>query len=88
MDPFPHRVLWPDLTGREQHEWYQAFMRLKRTAARHESTLGLRGTDLSRFTNAAEVRAAVARSPTLAVRRPDNHAVTEDEWPQPQRLLF
>ena len=86
MDPNVRVFSW-ELTGREQHEWYKAFQRAGKATVRVADTVGLRGTDLTRLTTAAEVNAAVRFSPTLARRRPDNHAVSANDWPQVQRML-
>ena len=85
---YDNRVLWPDLTGREQHEWYQAWVRGGKLHTHNNAEMqGLRGTDLSALADAAAVRAAVLRSPSLVLRRPANHTVTADQWPEPNRTL-
>ena len=73
-----HRVLWYDLTGREQFEWYTCWTLVDRTWLRMEvETRGLRGTDLNRITNAAALQAAMVTSPTLRNRQPAHHPVAD-----------
>ena len=80
MDP-RHRVQWPDLTGREQYEWFECWERAGRTHLRMaNATRGLRGTDLDRLTTVHNVQAAMANSPSLATRRPAQHRINEDDW--------
>ena len=83
-----HRVKWYDLTGREQNEWYDAWIRCGKGYVRNENeTRGLRGTNLGDLT-AANLETAMVRSPSLVRRRPGTHAVTEAEWGNTARRIF
>ena len=66
--------------GEEQYEWYKAFMEGGRVSTRIAATVGLRGTDLNRLTTDIAVRDAAMHSPSLARRRPENHAVAAANW--------
>ena len=79
-----HRVEWGDLTGREQHEWWNAFNASGRNGVVVAATVGLRGTDMSALT-AEELRPIARVYPTLSERRPRDHPVAEAEWPQSRR---
>jgi len=68
------------MTGREQHEWFERWVKLGRPYLRMPAaTLGLRGTDPERITSAEQLVTALEVSPTLARRdRPTN--VSDEEW--------
>jgi len=84
-----HRVVWYDMTGREQFEWYEAFLAAGKTHNRVALTVGLRGTNLARLVTRAQVQAALLRSPSLSRRRPAHHVVPNHQWPDPVvRNLF
>ena len=81
------RVLWYNMTGREQFEWYQAFEANGRTHARVAGTTGLRGTNLNALNTPGALAAAVAVSPSLAERRPNHHPVPPALWPVARQLF-
>jgi len=84
-----HRVMWYDLTGREQFEWHAAFVKAARTHLRTENhTRGLRGTDIGQLTTVAMVTVALTISPSLQYRRPDGHPIAAAQWPAARRRLF
>jgi len=84
-----HRVVWCELTGREQFEWFNCWVARGRTFERREEfTRGLKGTDLDRITDVAGLRTALTRSPSLSRRRPANHAVPANDWNGLVRQLF
>ena len=85
-----HRVLWADMTGREQYEWVNSWERSGRSHVRQEGlTRGLRGTDLvGRITDRAQLQAALGNSPSLRRRRPDGHPnLTVNDWDEIARQL-
>jgi len=86
----PDRVEWKKLTGQEQYEWYMAWTGADCSHMRHEpATRGLRGTNLARITDAANLEEAMIRSPSLADRdRPQNHVVPDADWANTRRNLF
>ena len=74
------RVKWYDLTGREQWEWYQAWLRTDQSHLRVvNETRGLRGTDISVITTVEEIRQAMIVSPLFA-RSPKPNHINEDSW--------
>lgn len=76
-----HRIAWPDLTGREQWEWGEAWKRCGKTHVRVvNQTRGLPGTNIGLLTTVANVRAAMAISPSLKDRRPAQHPVNAADW--------
>ena len=82
-----HRVKWYNMTGREQWEWYDAWVDQDQTHLRVESeTRGLIGTDPGRILTIQALNMAMDRSPSLAGRRPanlifaDGNALTDQEW--------
>ena len=76
-----YRKEWGDLT----HEWWNHFQEAGRPAGVVlASTVGLAGTDISELT-ADELRPLARAFPTLSERRPRDHDVAEDEWPQSRR---
>lgn len=81
-----YRVPWPDLTGREQAEWLEAWERSNRNYQRREQlTRGLRGTDLARLQDRDSVTEAMRTTPSLSRRRPIGHVVPEDDWNEAAR---
>ena len=79
-----HRVTWQNMTGREQYEWYEAWLASGgenawvRDAAQ---TDGLCGTDLTRIPDQPGLQAAVLRSPSITRRqRPNAHVVDQGAW--------
>jgi hypothetical protein len=83
------RVPWPELTGREQYEWYEAWRRCdKGYVRREEQTRGLKGTNiLGRVPNMATLRAAMPDSPSLARRRPAAHPIPQGAWENVARSI-
>jgi len=83
-----HRVVWCDLSGREL-EWFDCWVACGCTfEQREEHTRGLRGTDLDCITDVANFRTAMTLSPSLSRHRPDNHALSAEDWTGLVRLLF
>lgn len=83
-----YRIKYYNMTGREQYEWHDAWVRCGRTHIRVEAeTRGLRGTDLNVITTAAQLQAALVRSPSLADRRPANHNIADPQWNNVRRNL-
>ena len=83
-----HRVKWYNLTGREQWEWYEAFLRCGETHVRNEAeTHGLRGTDLGRITTVAQLHQAGQRSPGSVRQRPANHPIAQQAWDVARNLF-
>ena len=87
MDP-QTRVKWPDLTGREQYEWYEAWLRSGRGYERDVvNTRGLCGTDMGRIPDLPALETAMTHAASVAKRRPDNHVIGEDVWSDAARRL-
>ena len=79
-----HRVVWQDLTGLQQFEWYRAWTSTDGTHLRNvPATNGLRGTDPARL-NATNIEAAILRSPSLRDRRPPAAVITNAAFDQAQ----
>lgn len=84
-----HRVAYHEMTGMEQWEWHDAWIRCNRTHIRVEQeTRGLCGTDLTCVQNAVQLREALLRSPSSAHRRPANHVIGQGVWNNTVRQLF
>ena len=85
-----HNEKWYNMTGREQFEWFQAWISEEKTHQRREAaTRGLRGTDPARITDEGNLRVVMARSPTLARRIPDAHpTINAAGWNNVVRDLF
>ena len=84
-----HRIEWCEMTGREQYEWYQAFINSGKTHLRHAAnTRGLRGTNLNAITTQAGLTQAFTNSPSARSRRPANHVVPDAGWENVARALF
>jgi len=84
-----HRVLWQEMTGQEQYEWYNAFVAAGETYLRHEqATNGLRGTNMDRIHNAPQLAAVMQRSPSVAHRRSPHHRIPAQQWDTVRRNLF
>ncbi len=85
-----HRCDWGDITGREQHEWYNVWKSPTCGCGwtrMEQATRGLRGTNLSRMTTEAEVEAVLATTPSLRKRkRPAGFHMSRDEWNPCDRL--
>ena len=84
-----HRVRWYDLTGREQYEWYEAWMDNNRTHLGVEAeTRGLRGTHPARIPETvAGIQAAIERSLTAVRHRPVGHVIPQNQWDDVSRRL-
>ena len=78
------RIKWANLTGREQYEWFHVWDIQGRPYLRMEAeTRGLAGTSLNRVVTAADLRAAIQRSPSVIDReRPNGHPVPQAQWAQ------
>ena len=76
------RILWRELTGEQQWEWYNVWVACGKDYRRFEpETRGLAGTDLYRIRNRQEFTAALRHSPSLADRpRPRGHNISERRW--------
>jgi len=84
-----HRVIWCELTGREQFEWFNSWNARGRTHERREEfTRGLRGTNLARVDSVDELRTALLQSPSLSRHRPADHDISAAEWSGLVRDLF
>ena len=83
------RVKWYDLTGREQFEWYNAWVANSKTHRKVAigNVRGLRGTDLTTITTEAELREALLVSPSAIHRRPNGHTHSVDTWTGTKRNL-
>ena len=79
-----HRVLWLDMTGRQQYEWFDAWVGCGKTWVRNAPmTRGLVGTDVAvRIPTQNDLRtAALMISPTVVRRRPPNHpTLTQNDF--------
>jgi hypothetical protein len=74
------RVKWYDMTGRQQWEWYQAWLTSGQTHLRTENnTRGLKGTDLTVLVTVEQIRAAMVLSPSLA-RSPKPNHILQYRW--------
>ena len=74
------RIKWYDMTGRQQWEWYQAWLNSAQTHLRTENnTRGLKGTDLTVLVNVDQLRDAMLRSPSLA-RYPKPNHIPQNRW--------
>ena len=75
------RVKWYDLIGHEQNEWIDCWISLGRPfLCNEDATRSLRGTDLTQIADAVGLEAAMAHSPSLVCRRPDQHTIQLDIW--------
>ena len=82
------RTPWKKLTGEQQFEWIVAWINCDKTdEARPQGTLGLAGTDIIHtIADEGALRAAVAISPSLRNRRPQGHAISQEDWVNPRQL--
>jgi len=83
-----HRIKWSEMTGRQQFEWYDAYVRSGCVHTRVEAeTRGLVGTNCTEIDTTDKLADALPRSPSLARRRPATSPVTADEWANVAREL-
>ena len=79
-----HRVKWYDMTGREQFEWYDAWVKSNKgfeVDPSPENVLGLRGTDVNNTITTEEIlTTAISKHPSLGGRRPNGHVIPKDTW--------
>jgi len=83
------RVKWYNLSGREQFEWFKAWVTNDRTHDKVEpaKVLGLRGTNVTTLDSVERLRVALVVSPSLVQRRPADHTITAEEWTNTARTL-
>jgi len=83
------RVKWYDLIGHKQNEWIDCWISLGHPFLCNEAaTHSLRGTDLTQIADAVGLEAAMAHSPSLVCRRPDQHTIQLDIWAGIAQNLF
>ena len=90
MDGGTHRILWYNLTGREQFEWIKRWYDLGCPFARVAGTVGLAGTNLHRLKTQDDLNAAILYSPSIIERVDPDHPhpdLKEAHFTEAQRVL-